>query len=283
MSIADAVIQLGPADEVVQGLAGRLSGLVADTPEGYEAVRMGIAEVRKIRVGVEKSRKQLKQSALDYGRKVDAEAKRVTALLSAIEEPLKLEKKRIDDREAIERAEKAAAIQAEAEAKAKAIEEEKQRQLAEERARIEAERKKMQEERAALEAERQRLEQERQAREAAEQEKLAAERAQLQAERDRLDKERQAREAAEREAKEKAQQIEREKQAKLEADRVAKQRESEEKERRPDCVKLAELAYAVNAIKLPDCKTSWGKEVVDQVADKLGKINTQIGDAIENS
>ncbi len=172
----DRPVELGLADGVIEGLRGRLVGLTADTRAGYEAVRLGIAEVRALRVDVEQSRKELKKSAIEYGRKVDTEAKRVTAKLLEIEQPLKTEKARIDDEKVRLRREKE-----EAERK---IREEKERI---ERERIEAEQRKQRE---ANEAERKRLEDERRRQRLAikaERQRLADERAELQKQREAIE------------------------------------------------------------------------------------------------
>ncbi len=68
---------------------------IIDKPS-YKAIVAAIADVRGRRTSVEKRRKELKAGALDYGRRVDGEAKRITELLEAIEEPLK-EKKLAED------------------------------------------------------------------------------------------------------------------------------------------------------------------------------------------
>lgn len=184
------VIEFGVADKTVADLRKRYGGLkIADAKDtkGYRVVQEAIADVKSVRVGVEKSRVAMKESALEYGRRVDAEAKRVTALLAAIEQPLVTEKKRIDDekaaaKRAAEEAEKAR-IAAEIEAKRKADQQ-----------RIEAEQKAERERIAAQQAE---MDRERQ--------KLAAARAVFEAERAK-ERERQEVEAAKiREANRKAQ------------------------------------------------------------------------------
>jgi hypothetical protein len=87
-----------------------------NSKEGYEAVKSGIREVRKLRTSVEKKRKELKADALEYGRRVDAEAKRITDALLSIEEPMKEAKQEFD---AKKEAEKQAKIRAEEERKQK--------------------------------------------------------------------------------------------------------------------------------------------------------------------
>lgn len=56
--------------------------------DGFDAVHKARMIVRDARVGVEKTRVELKSGLLDRGRRIDAEAKRVTALLDPIEDYL---------------------------------------------------------------------------------------------------------------------------------------------------------------------------------------------------
>jgi hypothetical protein len=65
--------------------------------EGYEKVKTARLFVKGERVNVEKKRVELKQSALDYGRAVDAEAKRITTAIEEVENHLIAEQKKIDD------------------------------------------------------------------------------------------------------------------------------------------------------------------------------------------
>lgn len=62
----------------------------------YKDLTQGIAECRNMRVGIETHRKELKKDSLDYGRKVDAEAKRITASIEEVEQPMKAAKAKID-------------------------------------------------------------------------------------------------------------------------------------------------------------------------------------------
>jgi hypothetical protein len=142
----DEPVTFDATDEMIAGLRKRLDGLKADTPANYELVRAGLAEVRTLRTGVERSRKELKAPATAYGKRVDAEAKRITGLLVAIESPLKAAKDAADK-------ERAAAEQAAREAEQKRIDDEL--------ARRKTEREKLDAERAELDAERKRIEIER--------------------------------------------------------------------------------------------------------------------------
>lgn len=76
---------------------GNLTILNPFDKEGYEAVRKAIADVRALRSGIENKRKELIEFPLKFQREVNAEAKRITAELEAIEGPLKDKKAYIDN------------------------------------------------------------------------------------------------------------------------------------------------------------------------------------------
>ena len=178
------LVKYEPTDAAIAELKTRLDATLIDcrTPQGYEAARRGIGECRALRVAVEKKRVALKADALEYGRRVDSEAKRITAMLEAIEDPLQAKKDAIDNekkRIAQEAEEKRlAAIRAEeerliavAKAERDALVAEENRKLEEQRAAIRAEQEKLAAEKARIEAEqaaeRAKLEAERKAQEAA--------------------------------------------------------------------------------------------------------------------
>jgi len=92
----EAPIRFSVTDEAIRALKKKLTGLVADTPDGYKRVQAGIAETRMLRGQIETTRKTLKEKALTYGRLVDGEAERITTLLEDIEKPLKLLKNEVD-------------------------------------------------------------------------------------------------------------------------------------------------------------------------------------------
>jgi len=90
----------------IEKLRKQYAGLQIVDAASYREVVKAIADVRDKRVAVEKRRKELKADALEYGRRVDAEAKRLTTLLLPIEEELKTTKQAEDDRRAEEKAAK---------------------------------------------------------------------------------------------------------------------------------------------------------------------------------
>lgn len=101
------LIEYPVTDSAIKEISRRFEPLEITDTKSYKAVTVAIGEVRGYRVSVEKKRKELKKDALEYGRKVDGEAKRITALLVPIEERLQAKKQIIDDRKEAERAEKA--------------------------------------------------------------------------------------------------------------------------------------------------------------------------------
>ena len=143
------VVQYDVSVEAIAQLAEDLAGVTFDTPEKYKDGVKKIAQVRGMRTAVEKRRKDLKASSLEFGRKVDAAARTLTDRLEAIETPLLAAKKAVDDederlKKEKERADlialeaKLKADREAAEAAAKLIREADEKQIAEERARLDA-------------------------------------------------------------------------------------------------------------------------------------------------
>jgi len=100
------VVEYGITDAALAELKLKYANTQLTNPKEYKDVVAGIGEVRGLRGKVERHRKALKIDALAWGRKVDAEAKRITAALVEIETPLKALKQADDDRVAAEKAEK---------------------------------------------------------------------------------------------------------------------------------------------------------------------------------
>lgn len=87
-------------DHVISAMKDRympLSIKGIEDKAGYLMVKEARLTIKSKRVEVEKIRKELKEDALRYGRIVDAEAKRITALLEPIEHHLSEEQSRIDN------------------------------------------------------------------------------------------------------------------------------------------------------------------------------------------
>lgn len=85
----------------------RVAGL--DDRAGLERVHDSRMMLRGFRVSIEKDRVALKANALEFGRKVDAEAKRLTAIIEPTERALEAEEQRIEAEKERIKAEAAAA------------------------------------------------------------------------------------------------------------------------------------------------------------------------------
>jgi hypothetical protein len=71
--------------------------------ENYKLAKTALSRVRSTRTAIEAKRKELKQPALDYGRAVDEEAKRLTAIIEPVEADLRRKVDAIDkEKERIE-------------------------------------------------------------------------------------------------------------------------------------------------------------------------------------
>lgn len=108
-----ALQRFNPFEAELKQAAADYSNLTisgAEDASGYDAVRNAIARFTGLRTGIEKTRTEIKAPALLFGRRVDAEAKRLTDLIAGAESKLRKEKARIDEiredeRRAAERAE----------------------------------------------------------------------------------------------------------------------------------------------------------------------------------
>jgi len=102
--LSGEIAKFNLADAAIAELSSRYMGLRIS--DGYEVVHKAKMEVKSRRIDVEKKRKELKEDALRYGQAIDAEAKRLTALLSPIEDHLETEEKVYLDQKAAEKAER---------------------------------------------------------------------------------------------------------------------------------------------------------------------------------
>jgi len=85
------------ADDTIAQWKADFASLDASTSEGYSDVKDAIGICRKTRTSIEATRKSLNENALRWQRTVNAEAKRITALIEEVEEPLKAKKQAVDD------------------------------------------------------------------------------------------------------------------------------------------------------------------------------------------
>jgi hypothetical protein len=258
----------------------KLRGLGFSTPAQYKDGVKAIATCRQFRVAIEERRKLLKQDSLEYGRKVDAVAKQLTAIVEAVEEPLKVCKLEVDNAKAEAKRAAEAAERARVEAEIRAKREAEENELAVKRL---ADEERIRQERAALEAERAALAEDqcRQAaviaaeREAArlEREKARAEIAELRAEREKREAQRSEAEAEKR-ALELAERMRaEEEERRLNAMEYERQRQARLAALEPDRVKLrafAEHLAQTFAQERPQLTDPYAKGLVDDLWNDLG-------------
>lgn len=97
--IADALQQYNLSDARIAEIKAYCDALSIAGPEdaeGYKAVAKALTSARKVRTSIESKRKDLKAVALEYGRAVDGEAKRLTSLVQPIEDRLAVMKAEVD-------------------------------------------------------------------------------------------------------------------------------------------------------------------------------------------
>ena len=87
-------------------LRARMQGVeyIVTTTAGMAVAKADRAEVRGLRTGLENMRKKIKAPALAHAKRIDEEAKRITAALLELEEPIDLQIKAEEQRKEIERA-----------------------------------------------------------------------------------------------------------------------------------------------------------------------------------
>jgi hypothetical protein len=92
--MAHFVEQTGAAIEEIAKRYRSLEVTDLTDSETIKAVTKAHIEVKSIRVQIEKTRKDLKADALEWGRTVDSQAKRLTALIQPIEDRLRFEREK---------------------------------------------------------------------------------------------------------------------------------------------------------------------------------------------
>lgn len=102
------IVEYSKTEAALADLAQRYKGVVFDvaTTVGMTTARKGRAEIRGYRTALETLRVEIKAPALERCRLIDAEAKRITAELIALEEPIDALIKNEEQRREREKAEK---------------------------------------------------------------------------------------------------------------------------------------------------------------------------------
>lgn len=309
--------QYNPVKAEVEAFKAKNSALVFlyDTPQGNKDARSHIYRMRQTKAQVEKVRKDAKAEALEYGRKVDAVAKELTADLDSMievhQKPLdeidqraakakaeaeRIEREKAEAALAAERAE-AARVAAELAAIKHKAEQDRLMQEAADRARIAAEQKAAKDkaeseirERAAVEAQRK-----------AEKDKqdaiIAAERAKLEAERQALAAKEQAildaQRAAEQAEKEKAAAVQRaiedaarkEREAKEAAERAERDRKIAEGLRAKQVAVRKGIIKEVSAslCNIVGIEADLGDQIAEVMLDgKIARVTVNTAESVES-
>lgn len=234
--MATEIQEYSPTEAALASLADKYKGVLFDvtTPDGMSTARKARSELKGYRVSLEKLRVEIKAPALKRTKLIDSEARRITAAIVALEDPIDAQIRKEEDRKMLE---KTAALRAEQE-----------RVAAEEKARKDAEEAKM----------------------AAEREELARRQAELaaaeKAAKDKI-------EAEERAARMRIEEEERKARlAREEADRAARiAREAEEAALKKERDRIADEQRAVEAEKrkVQDAEEAAAREVLRQKNELL--------------
>lgn len=80
-----------PIEAALADLATRYKGIVYDVtdPDGMAQAKAGYKDINQYSIALEKARKAEKEESLNYGRRVDAEAKRIAETLDGLRLPIK--------------------------------------------------------------------------------------------------------------------------------------------------------------------------------------------------
>lgn len=270
-SLFPAIVFPIDEDEIREQVAPCLKMTIAgiDDRKGFDAVHEKRMQLKNLRVGIEKTRKSLKEASLEYGRTVDGEAKRLTALIAPAEDYLEAREKEVTaERERLKReAEEARQrkiqerfdqmLTAGARIDVIAVGAMSDDEFAAVLATSEAEQKAAREKEEAERRERERVAAEEAARVKAEAERLEAEAA----ERRRIEDARLAEERARLDAEHKAHQ---EQLLQREAELAAARREIEERERKVK--EEADRLAAEKALAEPQPLTTWGGRLPDMAS-----------------
>jgi len=104
------VIEYNITDAALAELAEKHKDV--DAHKDYDAAKAAAKECQQLRSGLEEKRVELKKDALEYGRAVDGEAKRIKAAIVKIEQPIKDQITEIDNAEKIKEQQRIEKIEA---------------------------------------------------------------------------------------------------------------------------------------------------------------------------
>lgn len=104
----NVIVEYSATEAALAALRQKYAGIVFDltTVKGDKEARAARLELTTLRTSLEKKRKQFKAPALEFGKKIDSEASRVTAEILALEYPIDDQIKADEARRAAEKAER---------------------------------------------------------------------------------------------------------------------------------------------------------------------------------
>lgn len=102
------VVEYSRTEAALADLRGKYQGVAYDltTTKGDKEARAARLELTTLRTSLEKKRKEFKAPALEFGKKIDSEAARITAEIVALETPIDQQIKADESRRAAEKAER---------------------------------------------------------------------------------------------------------------------------------------------------------------------------------
>ncbi|WP_171020174.1 DUF1351 domain-containing protein [Hydrogenophaga sp. 2FB] len=102
------LVQYSKTEAALAALREKYTGATFDmtTTKGDKEARAARLELTTLRTGLEKRRKEFKAPALEFGKKIDAEAARITAEIEALEQPIDAQIRADETRRAAEKAER---------------------------------------------------------------------------------------------------------------------------------------------------------------------------------
>lgn len=108
ISDGKVIVEYSRTESALAELREKYLGIVFDcsTTKGDKEARAARLELTTLRTSLEKKRKEFKAPALDFGKKIDSEAARVTAEILSIENPIDEQIKADEKRRADEKAER---------------------------------------------------------------------------------------------------------------------------------------------------------------------------------
>lgn len=108
INASGVLVQYSKTEAALAELRGKYQGATFDltTTKGDKEARAARLELTTLRTSLEKRRKEFKAPALEFGKKIDAEAARITSEIEALEQPIDAQIRADENRRAAEKAER---------------------------------------------------------------------------------------------------------------------------------------------------------------------------------